>query len=163
MTKKHVLDELEVDELGALVLGKLVVEVVLVLVLLEEVVLCGDGAKANTSSGVCADFNLSMTAVNDPFRFFTCSNGEDLSAPPLLPLSDEEDDGDDDDNMVDVVVVAVGEMRFCDKDDDENDMLCDGDALGELAADLRADMEGFPPDAELGCFGEEILVCLGLA
>lgn len=93
-----------------------------------------------------------MTAVNDPFRFFTCSNGEDLSAP--LPLSDEEEDGDDDDNK-------VGEMRFC--DDDENDMLCDGDALGELAADLRADMEGFPPDAELGCLGEEILVCLGLA
>lgn len=114
-----------------------------------------------------------MTAVKEPLRFFTC-DGEDLSPPlPLLSIA-----GDDVVaavavlevvvvviEIVFVVVVLVAVKRFCDGDvdDDERDgdMLCDGDALGELAADLSADMLGFPPELALGCLGEEI-VCLGL-
>lgn len=83
-----------------------------------------------------------MTAVNEPLRFF---------AWPFSPVAatTEAADAEDADDC-DGIEVSDGDV------DNESD-------FGEFAADLRADILGFPPElAPDECFGDEI-ECLGLA
>lgn len=116
---------------------------------------CGEGANENTSSVVCADFSLSMTAVSEPLTFFTC-DGEDLSVVITKPLPSMHPPLPADCWSAASATTGGG----------------GGVCLGEVAAaDFSADMLGFPPVVRRtppACLGDEMLcfglvMCFGLA